>query len=149
MRWANLPGPQCCICFGRHRAYVEVGEVDQLHAFTPGSDEVMQYCRERNISAVCPFARVGPDHLAIRVFTTSLSGREDAATCGAVAGLPAYLASLEAAAGAGAWRVDQGTRGPTARGRLYVRCAETAHHIAVGGHTKLLTVGILQESVWT
>jgi PhzF family phenazine biosynthesis protein len=146
---SNWLGPEIVIGFGRHRAYVEVGEIGHLHVFTPDPGEVMRYCREHGISAVCPFVRVGVGHLALRVFTTSLSGREDAATCGAVAALPAYLATAETAAGAGEWRVDQGSGGVIGRGRLYLRSTEGPRSVAVGGHTRILTVGNLQKSAWT
>lgn len=75
---------------GRSRLYARVPDVSDLPMFDAA--DVRAVCRAHHCTAVVFFAEPSEDTLRTRVFTTSLGGREDIATGGAVAGIGALLA---------------------------------------------------------
>lgn len=136
-----LPGlvRESVIDSGRVRLFCELSDLGVLEALEPPPPTVLRYCRTERISGVCFFVRTGPDAVALRVFTTSLDGGEDAATGGAVLGLAALLP------GVGSVQVSQGRRPFHQRGHLLLRDDPRNDFIAVGGATRRIAVGRLAE----
>lgn len=125
---------------GRVRVFCELADREELEAVDVAPPVVMRYCRAERVNGVCFFARTGPESVAMRVFTTSLDGGEDAATGGAVLGLAGLLKT------AGSVQVSQG-RGPFhRRGHLLLRDDPRQDFIAVGGWTRSIAVGRLTVS---
>jgi predicted PhzF superfamily epimerase YddE/YHI9 len=75
--------------------------------------------------------------VAMRVFTTSLGGKEDVATGGAVAGLTAVLTAEnpQLKLTSRCLSVEQGRGGPETRGRLLL---EIKDGVKVGGRVRLV-----------
>jgi hypothetical protein len=76
---------------GRIRLFRKLSDPRQLSAATLDSARVMDYCSAEKIDGICLFTRTGERNVRMRVFTTSLDGREDISTGGAVMGLLPYL----------------------------------------------------------
>ena len=106
---------------GRVRLVREFAEVTELEGFRLAPDAVFAFCREHGISGLCLFSRCGPENIRLRVFTTSLDGREDASTGGAaMAIIPALLAwrALLPDEGSKVWTIQQGLGPGHRRGTL-------------------------------
>ena len=126
---------------GRSRLFCELAHADQLSALEP--TDVMGYCAAEEIDGICLFACTGEREIAMRVFTTSLDGREDISTGGAVMGLLPYLQRKEAKLQAGCWTVRQGI-GPThQRGTLFTTPHAEPGMAVVGGAHRFVAKGIL------
>ena len=128
---------------GRRRAFVRFGGMEQLLGIEPSAGHVMRFCREQNVNGLCAFVVTAIGEIALRVFTTSLDGREDASTGGAVAGLCACSPDLFA--DGRPWRVEQGAGPRHRRGTLYVRSAGDG--VRIGGAVQPVVRGeILAQS---
>lgn len=137
--------PALVIDSGRKRVYQLVPR-DELHSIVVQPREVLQFCRERSIHGICLMALTGEREIALRVFTTSLDGREDIATGGAVAGIFSYLEQIGMNGFHSIWHVQQGSDGLNSRGALYVR-RTNEHDVEVGGVVKLLVRGKLWKGL--
>jgi predicted PhzF superfamily epimerase YddE/YHI9 len=150
---ADLPngamGRAAIVAFGRRRAYLEV-DADAFHELEPEPRRVLAFLRARELDGLCLVGPRAPDHVHMRVFTTSLGGREASATGGAAAGLPAFLASVgEPPRGGGQPLViEQGCGSPVTRGRLLARGGADGGPVSVGGRVTLLASGRLREDAW-
>ncbi|HEX2095059.1 MAG TPA: PhzF family phenazine biosynthesis protein [Longimicrobiaceae bacterium] len=127
---------------GRRRLYLELASRGELEGASLAAPEVLAFCREEELHGVCLFARTGPAEAALRVFTTSLDGHEDAATGGAVAGLSVLLDPAGRPDGT-EWTVRQGHGPPHRRGRLFLRCEPAEEQLWVGGRVRVLAAGRL------
>ncbi len=76
---------------GRARLYRPLLRPEALASITIEPDVVLRVCSELQVKGICFYARTGGPTVALRVFTVSLAGGEDAATGGAVLGLSALL----------------------------------------------------------
>ena len=123
---------------GRTRAYFELPDAAAVGAVRLTPEEVLAWCREHEVSGICPVAQTGERSAVLRVFTTSQDGREDVATGGACLGIPAFFGET----GNAEWLVEQGTGEPRHRGTLFAKnlSKETA---AVGGRHRFVTRGEL------
>src|SRR5262249_47879470 len=138
-------GPEVIMGFGRKRAYVELGRPQSLLDLVPSPGEILSYCRGRGINGLCPFHSPAPGRIHMRVFTTSLEGREDASTGGAVAALPLYFETVGRHAQIVAWKVEQGIGPAAGRGCLYVRRRAFGGDVSIGGEVKLVSAGDLSD----
>jgi PhzF family phenazine biosynthesis protein len=132
----GLPdGPARVIDSGRVRRFQEVDGREALATLTLAPDEVLSVCRRQGLQGLCFWTRVDAQTVALRVFTPSLDGGEDASTGGAVLGLSALLPP-------GSWRVEQG-QGPFHRlGELWLRAGES---LEVGGAVRVIASGMLAD----
>jgi PhzF family phenazine biosynthesis protein len=130
---------------GRRRLYVPLASEDLLQSVHPTPARILAACREHGLTGVCLFARRGPGEVALRVFTTSLHGAEDAATGGAALGLLGYdqRSSLGLA---DTFRVVQGPAAGLHRGCLHVRRGARPEDAGVGGQVALVLRGTLVEA---
>jgi predicted PhzF superfamily epimerase YddE/YHI9 len=103
----------------------------------------MSYCLSSSIHGICLLSLNSERHVAMRVFTTSLDGHEDAATGGAASAIPEYFlyAGISRIIGR-VWQIDQGAGPPHRRGRLYVR-QEVNGAVEVGGRVEFVACGTL------
>ena len=127
---------------GRTRLFGELPSVDRLSAVNLTPSEVMAYCAAERIDGICLFARSGDRELRMRVFTTSLDGREDISTGGAVMGLLPHLKTAGKGA-SGWWTVHQGFGLPHQRGTLFTTLLERPGMAAVGGGHRFVAKGTL------
>lgn len=139
--------PQMVIDGGRRRVYQRLADEAALRRVALRPEDVMEYCRGADVNGVCLFALTGEAEIALRVFTTSLEGREDASTGGAVSGLLTYLERQDAALGARRvrWTIQQGGGPPHGRGTLLLRYEEPGM-VAVGGRARLVLRGQLTDA---
>jgi predicted PhzF superfamily epimerase YddE/YHI9 len=88
----SLPGgePARVIDTGRRRAYRRV-EAATFGDFALAPEAALSWLQANELSGLCLVCERSAGEVALRVFTTSLDGREDVATGGAAAGLPAFL----------------------------------------------------------
>jgi predicted PhzF superfamily epimerase YddE/YHI9 len=86
----DVEAPPVIVDMGRARIVLEVGR-ERLFAFRQDPDAVMSFCRHAEVSGICLFARGDRGEIDARVFTTSLEGREDCGTGGAIASIALYL----------------------------------------------------------
>jgi predicted PhzF superfamily epimerase YddE/YHI9 len=126
----------------RPRLYVTDLHLANLEAFETAPEQVMRLCRHTGTNGLVLGARVDGG-LRVRVFTSSLEGREDVATGGAVLEL-ARLLRPELGPG----RLDV-TQGPSpARGHLRLHLPrDTAAPIELGAEVRTLSTGTLHGSV--
>ena len=133
--------------FGRKRAYIELGSAQSLLDVRASPRAILSYCRSRGINGICPFHSPLPGRIHMRVFTTSLEGREDASTGGAVAALPLYFETVERHAQIVTWKVEQGVGPASGRGCLYVKRRAFGGDVSVGGEVKLVSAGDLSDTL--
>lgn len=130
---------------GRLRLLREYAEAEELESLRPEPEAVFAFCRAQKISGLVLFARTGADQIRLRVFTTSLDGREDASTGGAVMAIPPALAhwrALSPREASQSWTVQQGTGPAHRRGTLHARLLASGR-TSVGGHHRLIATGHL------
>jgi predicted PhzF superfamily epimerase YddE/YHI9 len=131
---------------GRRRAFVRLESLSALEAIEPTPASVMRFCRQQQLHGLCAFVLTGARDIALRVFTTSLDGREDAATGGAVAGL--HQCCPEVARDADRpWRIEQGTGLRHRRGTLYLRAGSAG--VFVGGVVQQIMRGTIFPQTWS
>lgn len=118
---------------GRSRLYVRLPDITAIPAF--GSDDVLEICRAHACTAIVFFTEASETTVRTRVFTTSLGGREDAATGGAAAGVGVLLA---AAHRTGRINVVQGPEEPAKQGHLYLLLDRERQ---IGGKVRPLLTG--------
>lgn len=121
---------------GRRRAFAAL-ERASFERFELNPEAALEWLRAHALSGLCLVHEAAGDEVWLRVFTSSLLGREDVATGGAVAGLPAFFARI----GATHFRVRQGVGAAQRRGVLEVRADPNA--VWVGGRCELLVRGEL------
>lgn len=133
----SLPGADGRVVdSGRVRLYRELADRAALEALTLAPAEVMAVCARTGLQGLCFWTRIGAEAVALRVFTPSLEGGEDASTGGAVLGLSALLPP-------GTWQVAQGV-GPFHRtGELWLR--SKAADVEVGGAVKVVASGMVAD----
>ena len=122
---------------GRTRLYRELPDAGALDGVRYDPDAVLAYCRSEGISGVCLVARTGERVAALRVFTTSLDGREDASTGGAAMGVAPFFGEP------GEWRIEQGSGAPHQRGLLFVKQIPGSEIVRVGGAHRFVAQGEL------
>ncbi|HEY6881524.1 MAG TPA: PhzF family phenazine biosynthesis protein [Polyangiales bacterium] len=116
---------------GRARAYARV-PTDVFERFSLPAEDAQAWLASQRLSGFCLVCMDGPQ-IRLRVFTSSLSGREDMATGGAAAALPAFLALP------GPFVVQQGIG--SQRGELHV--VADSRGVCVGGRCELVIAGRL------
>lgn len=100
---------------------------------------VLSLCAEAKVNGLVLYA-CDERRLLVRVFTTSLGGREDTATGGAVLNIGSRLLHDGAE---GAFTVTQGPLDPDRRGYLHLRLEGT---VSLGGEVLTLARGALADS---
>lgn len=128
---------------GRIRLFRELSDTRQLSAATLDPARVMDYCCAEKIDGICLFTRTGERNVRMRVFTTSLDGREDISTGGAVMGLLPYLQRRDSNASVGCWTVQQGLGAHHQRGTLFTTPLPDPRMAAVGGRHRFVARGTL------
>jgi PhzF family phenazine biosynthesis protein len=128
--------PPVIVDSGRRRLFQQLERVVDLQAVAVDPDEVLRFCREHQLMGICLYSLSDEARLALRVFTVSLAGREDASTGGAVLGLAALLPR-------GIWSVEQGHGHLLSRGSLMLDSTSSESHVAVGGRVHIAAVGQL------
>jgi PhzF family phenazine biosynthesis protein len=128
---------------GRTRLFRELGDAGQLSTLTLEPTRVMDYCSAEKIDGICLFVRTGEREVRMRVFTTSLDGREDISTGGAVMGLLPYLQRTDSNTLAGCWTIQQGLGANHHRGTLFTTLLPERGMAAVGGGYRFVAKGIL------
>ena len=121
---------------GRRRAFATL-ERGAFEGFELSPELALAWLRAQALSGLCLVYEAAADEVWLRVFTSSLLGREDVATGGAAAALPALLGRN----GTTQFRVRQGIGAPQRRGLLAVRADAGA--VWVGGHCEVLVRGEL------
>jgi PhzF family phenazine biosynthesis protein len=135
--------PAYIVDAGRKRVYSLVPP-PALESTVAEPARVQRCCEERKIHGICLFSLTQRNVIASRVFTTSLDGREDVATGGAVAGMFSYLERIGKTLDFhNVWTVHQGVGPDHARGTIYARRKSNAKDVSVGGAVKLLVHGEL------
>jgi len=82
-----LAGPVAVTGIGRRRLYGPLHVTGDLYSLLVPRGTVLEICAGYQLTGICFFVVVSPARIALRVFTTSLDGAEDAATGGAALGL--------------------------------------------------------------
>jgi predicted PhzF superfamily epimerase YddE/YHI9 len=121
----------------RPRLFLELASAEELERLVLAPEEALALCRKAGVNGVVAYVP-GPDAVQARVFTTSLGGREDRATGGAVLALGRLLAR---SGRSGELAVVQGA-GP-AEGRGFLRLRIDGDRVQVGGLVQPLVVGEL------
>jgi predicted PhzF superfamily epimerase YddE/YHI9 len=121
---------------GRARLYRALPTAVDLAAIAIAPGDVLRACAELQVKGICFYARTNGPTVALRVFTVSLAGGEDAATGGAVLGLAALLPP-------GDWTIEQGHGRVLNRGLLRLRAPSGTAEIAVGGAAEIVARGTL------
>jgi PhzF family phenazine biosynthesis protein len=133
------PGAEAVIVdSGRARLYRPLMRPEDLAAIAIDPDVVLRVCSELEVKGICFYARSNGPTVALRVFTVSLAGHEDAATGGAVLGLSALLPP-------GQWTIEQGHGRALTRGLLRLHAPESSAEIAVGGAVEIVARGTLAQ----
>jgi predicted PhzF superfamily epimerase YddE/YHI9 len=83
------------------------------------------------------------NEIRMRVFTTSLDGREDISTGGAVMGLLPYLKLCGSNEPTGPWTIHQGFGPNHLQGTLFTMLLPEAGTVAVGGRHRFVARGTL------
>jgi predicted PhzF superfamily epimerase YddE/YHI9 len=137
--------PELIIDSGRSRVYRRLPHLSDLEEVWLPPDQVLAYCQDSQVHGICLFSLMGHRTMATRVFTTSLDGREDVATGGAVLGLLAYLARQDPGITRGGdfWTIHQGQGPPHRRGTLFIKELPEEQAVAVGGLTRVVAQGVL------
>lgn len=121
---------------GRTRLYRPLLRADAVASIAIEPDAVLRLCSELEVKGICFYARSNGATVALRVFTVSLAGHEDAATGGAVLGLGALLPP-------GDWTIEQGHGRVLNRGLLRLHAPPGSAEIAVGGAAEIVARGTL------
>lgn len=128
---------------GRRRLYIPLGSTYDLYSVAMARGAVMQTCMDYQLTGVCLFVVVNPARIALRVFTTSLGGAEDAATGGAALGIlgydrlhPLHLEEVIT--------VEQGHVDRPQRGCLFIQRPVSGHEARLGGFVDALMRGTLR-----
>lgn len=124
---------------GRTRLYRSLLRSDAVTSIAIAPDAVLRLCSELEVKGICFYARSNGATVALRVFTVSLAGHEDAATGGAVLGLGALLPP-------GDWTIEQGHGRVLNRGLLRLHAPSGSAEIAVGGAAEIVARGTLALS---
>jgi len=133
------PGAEAVIVdSGRARLYRPLLPSADLSSIAIEPNDVLRVCSEFQVKGICFYARSRGPKVALRVFTVSLAGHEDAATGGSVLGLSALLP-------AGDWTIEQGHGRALNRGLLRLHAPEGSAAIAVGGAAEIVARGTLVE----
>jgi PhzF family phenazine biosynthesis protein len=137
--------PELALDAGRRRLYRRLPNLDSLFRLQLSPFQVMELCRSADLHGLCYFAQVSREAIALRVFTTSLDGREDAATGGAVGGLLVYLeqAGLNSGGPPILWTINQGIGSSHQRGVLFGRQDKSGDLLQIGGRARLVAHGHL------
>lgn len=126
----------------RPRLYVDDLRSDDLEAFAATPEQITRLCRQTGTSGLVLAARSAAG-LRVRVFTTSLEGREDVATGGAVLELGRLMR-----AEFGPGRVDVAQGSAAARGHLRLQLPhDLAAPVELGAQVRTLTTGTLHGEV--
>jgi predicted PhzF superfamily epimerase YddE/YHI9 len=129
-------GKSTIIDSGRRRLYRRLDRVAELAAIALEPAAVLRACEALQIKGLCFFATAADKAIALRVFTVSLAGREDASTGGAALGLSALLPS-------GEWTIAQGHGSALGRGVLRLKNPSVSANVAVGGQVEIVARGAL------
>jgi predicted PhzF superfamily epimerase YddE/YHI9 len=121
----------------RSRAYLRLADDGQLLKLDIGATDVLELCHARDISGLVLSAVTAEGVLRVRVFTTSLSGREDNATGGAVLGA-GRIAARDGLRGD--VTVVQGPVEPDRQGHFALRLT-SGGDVLLGGSVETLIVG--------
>lgn len=133
------PGGQSVLVdSGRARLYRRLDLSEDLAAIALEPEAVLRACSALQIKGLCFYARANDHAIALRVFTISLAGGEDASTGGAVLGLSALLPP-------GDWTIEQGHGRVLNRGLLRLHAPPAAADTAVGGAVEIVARGMLQR----
>lgn len=136
---AVAPGAEAVIVdSGRSRLYRQVERSQELVALAIAPDAVLRLCSDLQVKGICFYARTSGSTVALRVFTVSLAGGEDAATGGAVLGLSALLPP-------GDWTIEQGHGRALNRGLLRLHSPSGRAEVAVGGAAEIVARGTLAQ----
>lgn len=128
---------------GRTRLFCELPDAGQLSALALEPAQVTNYCAAEKIDGICLFARTGEREIRMRVFTTSLDGREDISTGGAVMGLLPYMQKKDARPPLGCWTVQQGAGPSHQHGTLFTTPPPEPGMAVVGGRHRFVAKGVL------
>jgi PhzF family phenazine biosynthesis protein len=132
-------GPEAVIVdSGRARLYRPLLQSEALASIAIEPDVVLRVCAELQVKGLCFYARTSGRTAALRVFTVSLAGGEDAATGGAVLGLSALLPP-------GDWTIEQGHGRVLNRGLLRLHAPSGSAEVAVGGAAEIVARGTLVQ----
>ena len=123
---------------GRARLYRPLLRAEALASIAIAPDVVLRVCSELQVKGICFYARTSGPTVALRVFTVSLAGGEDAATGGAVLGLAALLPP-------GDWTIEQGHGRVLNRGLLRLHAPSGSAEVAVGGAAEIVARGALVQ----
>lgn len=123
----------------RSRIHLRCAEADHVEAVEVVPRDVLRLCAENETFGVVLSAPAGEGRQRVRVFTTSLAGKEDSATGGAVLGV-GLLAAQDGARGD--IRVVQGPPEPARQGHLRLRI-ENETGVLLGGEVTSLMTGKL------
>lgn len=123
---------------GRARLYRPLLRSEALASMAIEPDAVLRVCSELQVKGICFYARMSGSTVALRVFTVSLAGGEDAATGGAVLGLAALLPP-------GDWTIEQGHGRVLNRGLLRLHAPSGSAEVAVGGAAEIVARGTLVQ----
>ncbi len=115
---------------GRRRLFHRCHDGASLNAIGIAPAAVVAFCGTHNLTGLCFYTLLDRNRIALRVFTISLSGREDASTGGAVLGLSVLLPP-------GEWMIDQGSGGRASRGLLLLDSSSLEGEISVGGRVEV------------
>jgi PhzF family phenazine biosynthesis protein len=121
---------------GRARLYRALSRSEALASIAIEPDVVLRVCADLEVKGICFYARASGPMVALRVFTVSLAGHEDAATGGAVLGLSALLPP-------GDWTIEQGHGRALNRGLLRLHAPPGSAEVAVGGAAEIVARGTL------
>lgn len=135
---ARLPGcaPDVVVRGPVARCYREVPDPAALQLVDLARDRAWSYLRHEGLDAICLYARVGPDELALRVFSSACCGGEESVSPGVLGGLSLLLDTSNALT------IQQGRGAPRFRGTLLLKDG------AVGGRVRLLSRGALLQEAW-
>ncbi|GGK17551.1 hypothetical protein GCM10010965_08250 [Caldalkalibacillus thermarum] len=127
---------------GRQRLYIPLRSQEVLYSITLSSGTIMHVCQMYGLHGICFFTVVDSGHVALRVFTTSLKGGEDAATGGAAIGLIGYN-RFQHLGLAEVVRVDQGHIESEKRGCMFIRHDSSTNQVLLGSFVDVLLRGNL------
>lgn len=138
-----LAGPIAVAGIGRRRLHVPLASTGDLYSIVLPRATVLEICAAYQLTGICLFVVINPARIAMRVFTTSLDGAEDAATGGAALGLLGYdrYHPLQVQDVVG---VEQGHVDSPQRGYLFVQKAGQAGEARLGGYVDVLVRGTLE-----
>lgn len=125
---------------GRARLYRPLLRPEVLASIAIEPDVVLRVCSDLQVKGICFYAHASGHTVALRVFTVSLAGGEDAATGGAVLGLSALLPP-------GDWTIEQGHGRALDRGLLRLHAPSGGAEVAVGGAAEIVARGTLAQSL--